>query len=385
MRINLERTPRLTKRGAALAALCCLLYVSSTQSESGLLFLIIGIIVGCFAVNLILAARSVGGLRLHAPASLMAVEGAKATVALELSNPGKKALGMLEGRVAGRGRLFAAGIVPPGETRHVNPELVFPRRGVYPYAELELSSDFPFGLVKAGRRARTPGEFVSLPAIYPCEPPKAAGFEPMVGGSQRGKRWTRSGDEFAGVRPYQQGDPLKSIHWKSSAKGLGLMAKEYNEELSGRVSLILDCSPGQTPDGGRTLDWACRAAGSLLFSALDVGHHAELFALATRQTLSVPPFSQGDEALELLARLPEREGSLNTANLEQALGTFARKSAICLILIQITPASTAFVATLAADGRTVSVYLPSYLEGMADFHGATVKHYDGGQIAGERR
>lgn len=37
----------------------------------------------------------------------------------------------------------------------------------------------------------------------------------------------KKGDEFAGIRPYRPGDPIKHIAWKHYARGQGLNSKEY--------------------------------------------------------------------------------------------------------------------------------------------------------------
>ena len=158
----------------------------------------------------------------------------------------------------------------------------------------------PFGLVRVGRRQRLAGDVVVYPAIYETAPPRAAGYDAMVGGKYKGGRRSNSGSQFSGVRPAQPGDPLKHIHWKSSSKGQGLMTKSFDEELSGRVAFIMDC--GQSGDP-KILDDCARAAGSLMFAALDEGHHVEWVELAGMNRLIVPPFSDGHEILDTLARI----------------------------------------------------------------------------------
>lgn len=122
----------------------------------------------------------------------------------------------------------------------------------------------------------------------------------MVGGKFRGHRQTGAGNHFSGVRPHQAGDSLRQIHWASSAKRLGLMVKTFDEELSGRVAIVLDC--GSSGDA-KVFDDAVRAAGSLVFAALDAGHHVEWLDLASMEPDVLPPFADGHEILDRLARL----------------------------------------------------------------------------------
>ncbi|CAN5770560.1 hypothetical protein BH24CHL5_BH24CHL5_11030 [soil metagenome] len=45
---------------------------------------------------------------------------------------------------------------------------------------------------------------------------------------------------FAGVRPFQPGDPLKSVHWRASARRPSLQTKRFEPSLSGQVVLVFD-------------------------------------------------------------------------------------------------------------------------------------------------
>ena len=117
---------------------------------------------------------------------------------------------------------------------------VHSRRGVYPHGATIVSTRFPFGLVEVNRSVSLDGRTIVHPDIYRVSSPEAAGFDVMVGGKYRGQRQSPSGDSFAGVREHRPGDSLRQIHWASSAKGRGLMVRFYDEELSGRVGLIVD-------------------------------------------------------------------------------------------------------------------------------------------------
>lgn len=191
----------------------------------------------------------------------------------------------------------------------------------------------------------------------------------MVGGKFRGHRQTGAGDHFSGVRPQQPGDSLRQIHWASSAKGLGLMVKVFDEELSGRVAVVLDC--GSSGDAA-AFDDAVRAAGSLVFAALDAGHHVEWLDLASLEPDLIPPFADGHAILDRLARLPADPASLAPERLRDALARLSRKCAVHLVLTQATASAQAAVAELIASSRSVTVYLPANGAAKADFAGAPV-------------
>src|SRR3989339_183510 len=67
----------------------------------------------------------------------------------------------------------------------------------------------------------------------------------MLTGSRAGqfRIMTRgSGSDFDQLREYQPGDDVRFIDWKSSARGQHLVVREYRDERSRSIHLLLDCS-----------------------------------------------------------------------------------------------------------------------------------------------
>ena len=251
---------RLTPTGRLFLAVSVLLYLASLTSQSGLLLLLIGILGGCFLVNFLSARRNVRRLSGVLPPPRAIAEGETLSDPWKLVHPGGYQPGFIEIR-AGRDPIVRTANLVAGGAASLIPNLSFLRRGVYPLNHLTLSSVYPFGLIRAEQPLSTQGEVVVHPALYPTDPPPAAAYEVMVGGKHRRGRLSITGTDFAGIRPAQPGDPLKSIHWRSSAKGLGLMTKTFEEELSGRIAILLDAG---TAPAKETADHAIRAAGSLM-------------------------------------------------------------------------------------------------------------------------
>ena len=210
------------------------------------------------------------------------------------------------------------------------------------------------------------------PALYETASPLAAGYDQMVGGKHKGHRRSTSGSSFAGVRPWQPGDPLKQIHWKSSSKGQGLMVKTFDEELSGRVAVIADCGSSGNPN---TLDDCLRAAGSLIFAALDAGHHVEWLDLGRMEARVIPPFADGNDILDALARIELDPDSLASGRLEHALELVSHKSAICLVLTQVYAETAIQIEKLITQRRRVSLYLPVHATGVEAVTGVPVFRY----------
>ena len=375
----------LTKTGVGFAGLSCLLYMASMQAATGLLFLVLGILVACLLANAIEARRSAAALDVVPPRSFCGTEGQRATGSWRVRNRTSRTCGLA--RISGElGTLLQVGRLAPGEKAGVTPGLELPRRGVYRYSDLKLVSTYPFGLVRAGRKLRLRGELVVYPAVYECEPPRASGFGPMLGGGFTGPFRAVVGDRFHGVRPLQDTDPVKLIHWPSSSKGQGLMVKEFDEELSGRVAILLDTRSRAAPDGDSVLDWTARAAGSLALAALDSGHQVELADILTGAVNTFAPFADPEAVLAVLARIQESSGQLSADALEGLLPDLSSKSSLCFVLSRLDPWLPPFVRdSRTCRKRVVSVYVPAlarageWLEGL-DAHTYGPKCIDGPEL-----
>ena len=364
---------RLTATGWLFLGMVGLFYGASITSQSGLLLAPAGIILGCLTVNGLAAGRAVRRLAVSAPATAHVVEGHRLDQPWLVRNARRTEVALVTAESTA-GCLFRLTRLAGGTETSVVPELQFHRRGVFPHDQLRLTTAFPFGLVRAARQFALRGEVVVHPAVYPVPPPRAAGFDVMVGGKFRGQRQTGAGDQFSGIRPHQAGDSLRQIHWASSAKGQGLMVKTFAEELSGRVAVVLDCgSSGVEQD----FEDAVRAAGSLAFAALDAGHHVEWLDLAAAEPELIPPFADGQALLNRLARVPAEPRSLNPDRLAGALARLSPKCAVHLVLTQTTPAVRDAVTELRQRGRSVSVYLPKNAAALLDLEGAPVWHFHG--------
>lgn len=368
---------RVTATGLLLAGIAVALYLASLTSQSAFLLLPVGIIGGCLFMNIFGARRSVRQVQVEPPSSTSIAEGQSLSQPWRVENTSKREVGQLTIESHGESLLQIGGIQRKAKVNIV-PSRQFLRRGVYRFNQLELVSTFPFGLVKCARQVVAKGEVIVYPAIYPAPCPKAAGFDAVVGGKFHGQRRSAAGTHFAGLRPFHSGDALKQIHWKSSSKGRGLMVKTFEEELSGRVAIITD-AVGIADSAA--LDDCLRAAGSLMFAALDAGHHVEWVNLATQMPELFPPFTDGQEILDMLARVELLEGQLEGNRLHEAVGHVSRKGALSFVLAQVNPSVEAALEQLAAQGRNVTVYLP---EGMIENIGGAVKvvHYTAQEVLG---
>ena len=114
------------------------------------------------------------------------------------------------------------------------------RRGRYVIPAPTVRATDPLGLVAGSARALAEEALIVYPRFYAMESfhlPLGRRYQP--GGIPLA---SHTGDslEFLGTREYQQGDPMRHIHWRSWARVGKPVVMEFQEEYFSRIALILD-------------------------------------------------------------------------------------------------------------------------------------------------
>lgn len=155
--------------------------------------------------------------------------------------------------------------IAPGESTEAHYELIAPARGVYDEAKLVFSSGGIFGMAQFTRRSAVSAPLVVYPRVshleyFPFRPPaSAAPIEAL--------EWARKGTglDYYGVREYTQGDSLKHVHWRSSARQGKLIVKEYQQEFRPFAGLVVGLvEPRCGEDRDDSLEDGLRCAASIL-------------------------------------------------------------------------------------------------------------------------
>lgn len=126
------------------------------------------------------------------------------------------------------------------------------KRGWHSCGKVIISSTYPLGLFRAW--SVLPIQMRAL--VYP-KPAKECVDFPAGAGGQTAQGVARQGyDDFYGLKEYQNGDPIRHIHWKAFAKGLGLLSKQYAGENLSELWLDYAVTPGY--DTEQRLSQLCR-------------------------------------------------------------------------------------------------------------------------------
>ncbi|MFZ5884378.1 MAG: DUF58 domain-containing protein [Chloroflexota bacterium] len=129
-------------------------------------------------------------------------------------------------------------------------------RGGFTLGPTTLTSGDPFGIFRVSKKFPAAGRLVVFPMLYPVRdflsPPGL-----LPGGKAIRRKSIDITPHASGVREYVPGDPMKRIHWVSTARRGRLMVKEFEQDPQAEVWFFLDthksvhvakaAEPGETP------------------------------------------------------------------------------------------------------------------------------------------
>jgi uncharacterized protein (DUF58 family) len=272
-----------TSRGGALLCFVAALYVAARLLGTWELYLLavafLWVLLLCWLMVLA-AARGLEADRSLTPAHPVA--GDRVVFAVRVRNrswsPGVQVtvehaagLGSTDGRVAfaslgPRSQATATTVVEPA------------RRGLHHLPPMALLAEDPLGLVCARRRVGAPLDVTVFPRLVEL---RSCALLADLG--TRGRQGTRGAagpgtSELRSIRPFQPGEPLSRVDWKSTAKTGTLMVRETGDPAGGDVTLLLEGTAtrvsGRPPDTNYEL--ALTALGSAADLALRTGRAVDL-------------------------------------------------------------------------------------------------------------
>ncbi len=261
---------RLTTRGRAVlsagvtAAVCSLLLGQRDLLRVGVLLAVVPLL----TVAVLARARyRLACTRTVTPQRVEA--GQSARVVLEIANVSGTRCGLVLAEeqvpyVLGSRPRFVLPGLEPGERRAIAYPVRSELRGRFPIGPLTLTLTDPFGMGEHRRSFSVRDELVVTPPVVAL-PPVALSGDWTGTGDTRPRAVAASGEDDATTREYRQGDDLRRVHWRSTARRGELMVRREEQPWQSRATLLLDRRrKAHSGEGaGSSFEWAVSAVGSV--------------------------------------------------------------------------------------------------------------------------
>ena len=224
--------------GLGFGALLLVLLIGSINYNLGLGYALTFLALSCALVDMLLTWRNLAHLRLKAGRTPAVFAGQEASFELQLVNASKRPRYAIWIDSAGTGEPRHAADVPAGGQATVRLAVPTGHRGWLAAPRLVLSTRFPLGLFRAWSYWQPDLKALVYPFPEEDAPPLPRGAGANAAGTGGGGE-----DDFAGVRPYQPGDPLRRLAWRQIARldpldGGQLATKHF--EGGARDEVVLD-------------------------------------------------------------------------------------------------------------------------------------------------
>jgi uncharacterized protein (DUF58 family) len=234
-------------------------------------------------------------------------------------------------RAAHEGRLDIA----PGERRWVETTLRPVRRGPRSADRVTVRSTGPLGIAARQAGRVVPWTVRVLPAFasrryLPEKFARLRQLDGMVAARIRGQ-----GTEFDSLRDYVEGDDVRSIDWRATARRDGIVVRTWRPERDRRIIIVLDTgrtSAGRVGDSTR-LDWALDAALLLAALASRAGDRVDVIAYDIEVRAAVST-RHGDPLETVVESVADVEPRLVETDMRGAVSELLRRARQrCLVVL----------------------------------------------------
>jgi uncharacterized protein (DUF58 family) len=157
----------------------------------------------------------------------------------------------------------------PGKTESFNYQITMSQRGFYQFDRLQLLTSSPLGLCRSLRFREARQNVIVYPQVLSLS---QCPLIDLIGEDEHQKLYSLNRDPKNAnegmtktIHPYRWGDPIRLVHWRSSAKLGELRVRELEINVGGQeVAIAIDLS-GEWED--QEFEQAVIAAASLYFYA----------------------------------------------------------------------------------------------------------------------
>jgi uncharacterized protein (DUF58 family) len=211
-----------TGHGLLFALVLMALLVGAMNYSNALAYLLTFLLASLAVVSLLHTQRNLLHLRVTILAGEPVFVGESATFRVCVQNDHAQRPAL---RVEAKDQTPLMFDVPAHDTHCAALSVASRTRGWLPCPATVLATTYPLGITRAWSRRLLAAARV---LVYP-RPAEQSVMWAMAGiEGETGPGAVRQGDDFSGLRPYQPGDALARISWKTFARGQGLHTKEFS-------------------------------------------------------------------------------------------------------------------------------------------------------------
>ena len=241
------------------------------------------------------------------------------------------------------------------------------QRGYYPLGPARISSGDLFGFFTSEKRLPDRDYLMVYPRVVPLEELGLPAARPLgeVGG---GIRIFPDQSRPSGIREYQQGDPLKTVDWKASAKAQSLQVRTFDPSSTITVILVVVVqTTARSWEGylATNLERVILTAASVASYAAERQYGLGLFSdgtpILTDRPMKIPPDRSPEQLtiiLEALATVRPMPMGPIAGPLAENSRRFPMGATLVVIAALILPELVEVIDSLTAQGyRMVVLYV----------------------------
>lgn len=209
--------------------------------------------------------------------------------------------------------------LPGGSTRDATYSFPTHLRGLHPVGPLTVDVEDPFGLWRSSHPQPGSQTVIVLPRTWPLAPlPPAPGDEPEHGVRALASNSTVD-EEFAALRPYEPGDDIRRVHWRTTARLGTPVVRQFDQPWQLRTTVLLDVR--RSAHDRTSFERAVSAAASVVAMAATRQELVRLVTTGGDDSGFVPARDRMDGLMDRLAEV----GTDSRGSLTGTVGHLARR------------------------------------------------------------
>ncbi len=263
-----NRRVKHTKAGYVFVLLMVAVAGASFNTGNNLLYILLSVMLSGLFASFLISEYIIISLEIERDAPEVVTERTPFRVTYSVKNKKKVMPTMalaIEEKLGTLDIMSLVSFAGPGTVVKAKAPAMTGKRGRVKFEDTIIRTTAPFGFFDKAKRVPLGGEVISLPRT---DEVAVDLDEIQASGEERPRSKPGQGDELFGFRSYVRGDPVKDVHWKTSARSGKMMVRQREAEEERRLRLVLAVSDsGLDP----SREEAVRKAASLASSALDQG------------------------------------------------------------------------------------------------------------------